>query len=69
MSFFQLVEKDGTRKGVYSKADMDYMVGRGWSPVVLKQESVPIPVVEKYEKTTFHVEHVFKRKPGRPRKK
>ena len=32
---FQLIERQGERKAVYSKSDLDYMVRRGWKPVVL----------------------------------
>jgi hypothetical protein len=69
VSFFSLIEKNGERRAVYSKSDMDYMVGRGWKPVILQQNPVQFPVVEQYSKTTFHVEQPAKRKPGRPRKK
>lgn len=41
---FQLIEKAGERKAVYSKDDLEYMLRRGWSPVVPKVAAILKPV-------------------------
>ena len=60
--FFQIVEKDGTRKQVHSQSDLDYMMNRGW-----KVAEFPKPKIEKPVELETFVEPL-KRKPGRPRK-
>lgn len=43
---FQLIERMGERKAVYSKSDLAYMIGRGWAPVSAVQEPKPEPKIE-----------------------
>lgn len=40
---FQVIEKGGERKAVYSKGDLDYMIGRGWRPVSVDPTPAPPP--------------------------
>ena len=40
---FQLIEKDGVRKGVHSKSDLEYMLNRGWKPVVQQVAAILRP--------------------------
>lgn len=55
---FQLIERAGERKAVYSKSDLEYMIRRGWKPVVLpvaallkpKPEVTPIEPVERVKR-------------------
>lgn len=35
--FYELVEKDGVRKGVYSQGDLKYLEDRGWKLVKLER--------------------------------
>lgn len=44
--FFQLIEKAGERKAVYSKGDFEYMLRRGWTPVVQQVPALLKPPVE-----------------------
>lgn len=48
---FQLIEKNGERKAVYSKGDLEYMLRRGWAPVVQKVAAVLKPPVQAEERT------------------
>jgi hypothetical protein len=63
--FYQLVEKDGTRKGVHSKSDLEYLMARGWKVVKLA-----VITANKVEPTKVEVP-VFKaeiKRRGRPPK-
>ena len=51
---FQLIEKNGERKAVYSKADLEYMLLRGWRkyvPPVDMVEPIPEPIKQKRKYT------------------
>lgn len=50
---FQLIEKDGQRKAVYSKSDLEYMTRRGWKPVVLPVAALLKPPVVEREKRKY----------------
>jgi len=49
---FQLIEKQGERKAVHSKSDLEYMQRRGWQPVSVAPvaEVQPAPVVERVKR-------------------
>ena len=49
---FQLIEKDGERKAVYSKSDLEYMTRRGWKPVVQQVAAILKPVERPKRKYT-----------------
>lgn len=57
---FQLIEKAGERKAVYSKSDLAYMQARGWRPVaqvaaILKPapEKDHVQMIKEVIKTSF----------------
>lgn len=53
---FQLIEKDGQRKAVHSKSDLEYMTRRGWKPVVPQVAAIlrpPEPVAVERTKRKY----------------
>jgi hypothetical protein len=60
--FYELIEKDGYRKAVYSSGDLLYMLNRGWN-------KLNTPSAEQTDTPAEQTVVQPKRGPGRPKRK
>lgn len=47
---FQVIERFGERKAVYSKSDLEYMLRRGWRKVATDNTSAPVEIAAEHPK-------------------
>lgn len=59
---FQLIEKAGERKAVYSKSDLAYMQARGWRPVAQQVAAILKPVESEPETMQPRVKRKYTRR-------